>query len=745
MRRIVSRRVSRLVSRSVIGLVAATGILLPACSDQPTETRPPAEAVPPPAAVTAPTSCTLTDLVNAISQLLPRGPLRTSVIALVSRIPTRLQDRIKLAARQLIFPIEDFVFRAFYAGKLAGGRSAATFDKVIAFDNLLRCYVGLPLLNVPAATSGSDLVVGVVFPNSPTTTLATPSAHAAVTIPAGAAPSATTIAIRILPDQPPPLLTSFDQYPLFYEFSGSTATGPVTFTQDVIAGVCLRENFDLNPAALRLAHNVGTNFGAVEVLPPAGPAPGLNCNDLGGSAFRRAPGGAASGVFAWGGWTRLERTLTPVAHVLLPQELHAAAVALATSGTTGKTRRFSPFGSVDTTSNPASLGANSATTQSADPGTPVTAPPSVLVQSANGTPILNVPVVFAVSNGGGTVNGGSSATVLTNASGVASLTTWVLGPNPGSNTVSATPPAIARSSGPNTAPYRPAAAFNPLSLPFTAQASGQEPPPSPGTDVAVFNDINVFDNFAAQDPSNVRLFKNLVNFTTVGPRGSATGVLIHLGHGSVCVNECPSVWTTFVSTMTGEGYSVTYGNDETALLTTLGSNVKVVILAVPTQPYSTAEVNSLKAFAGQGGRIVFVGEHEGYYGAAGIAVENVFLDNMGAEMQNTGGAVDCNYNVVPQSSLRAHQITAGLTQLTIACASVVDPGPNDYALFYDLSGEFVLGAVAKVSLTPLALTAARAPGAMSVTGRSARVQPEARSNDPVGRGMKAWLPARRSR
>jgi hypothetical protein len=72
-------------------------------------------------------------------------------------------------------------------------------------------------------------------------------------------------------------------------------------------------------------------------------------------------------------------------------------------------------------------------------------------------------------------------------------------------------------------------------------------------------------------------------------------------------------------------------------------------------------------------------------------------------MTNTGGSFDNGYVVEPASSLRPHQVTTGLTDLTVAAASEVIPGPNDYPLLYDLTGLHVLAAVAKIDVTPLSL------------------------------------------
>jgi hypothetical protein len=74
---------------------------------------------------------------------------------------------------------------------------------------------------------------------------------------------------------------------------------------------------------------------------------------------------------------------------------------------------------------------------------------------------------------------------------------------------------------------------------------------------------------------------------------------------------------------------------------------------------------------------------------------------MGAQMTNTGGALDCGSVALPAASLRPHQVTTGMTGLTIACASQVVPGPNDYPFLYDQTNTVVLGAVAKIDFTPL--------------------------------------------
>ena len=78
--------------------------------------------------------------------------------------------------------------------------------------------------------------------------------------------------------------------------------------------------------------------------------------------------------------------------------------------------------------------AASVTTQTAVVGTFVAAPPSVRVTDANGNPVTGAAVAFAVTSGGGTVTGNAQ---LTNAQGIATVGSWLLGPATGANSLTA--------------------------------------------------------------------------------------------------------------------------------------------------------------------------------------------------------------------------------------------------------------------------------------------------------------------
>src|SRR5437867_5873384 len=102
------------------------------------------------------------------------------------------------------------------------------------------------------------------------------------------------------------------------------------------------------------------------------------------------------------------------------------------TGLSGSPVTFTATGTAGTA---ATIAANSATSQSATAVTAVTTPPSVIVKDANGNPVAQLAVTFAVAPGNGTITGASQTT---NASGVATVGSWTLSATAGPNTLTAT-------------------------------------------------------------------------------------------------------------------------------------------------------------------------------------------------------------------------------------------------------------------------------------------------------------------
>jgi Leishmanolysin/Bacterial Ig-like domain (group 1) len=90
--------------------------------------------------------------------------------------------------------------------------------------------------------------------------------------------------------------------------------------------------------------------------------------------------------------------------------------------------------------NPGSISIGGGNNQAAMAGSAVPTVPTVLVRDGSGNPLPGQSITFTVTSGGGTVG---SATVTSNAQGVASPGSWTLGATAGPNTLTATAPGLA--------------------------------------------------------------------------------------------------------------------------------------------------------------------------------------------------------------------------------------------------------------------------------------------------------------
>src|SRR5207237_1178046 len=126
-----------------------------------------------------------------------------------------------------------------------------------------------------------------------------------------------------------------------------------------------------------------------------------------------------SGVATVGSWT-LSATAGPNTLTAIGRALCRSTVTFTATGTAGAAATIAP---------------NSPTSPTAPAGTAVSSRPSVIVKDANGNPVAQVAVTFAVAPGNGTITGASQTT---NASGVATVGSWTLSATAGPNTLTAT-------------------------------------------------------------------------------------------------------------------------------------------------------------------------------------------------------------------------------------------------------------------------------------------------------------------
>ena len=405
--------------RSAALFVSAAALVLAGCADRPTQ---PSQAPATPSfSITITGVCLGSDRIEVlIKTLFAPGVDQTAALAFWRQTYNDLARGDTATARSDAMKLVDFALKKYKAGQLVGGKSPATTQNLVTLLSGVLCRVGLPPFD-PAALDDDGAAV-VVTPNSPPQDIVTGTLFAGLHVNTGDVPQPTLITITRLPsDGPGPLLTPFDQYPLYYEFNYNPG---VTFTQPVLVGTCVSGSLTVpDPSRLRLAHNVAPyTWGSIEVLPFV-PAPFLDCTNAGlGAAPNswRLDGLARSG----------SRLLTRALALLAPQPAYAAIAGA--GGVGGTVRTFSPFGAVDTLG---VITSERPVEQQGSVNTAVTSPPTVLLRTPTGRTMYGVPVTFAITAGGGSLTG---ANPLTDATGHATVGSWTLGPTPMLNVLTAT-------------------------------------------------------------------------------------------------------------------------------------------------------------------------------------------------------------------------------------------------------------------------------------------------------------------
>jgi len=268
--------------------------------------------------------------------------------------------------------------------------------------------------------------------------------------------------------------------------------------------------------------------------------------------------------------------------------------------------------------------------------------------------------------------------------------------------------------------------------------------PSDGADLIVINDLNAMQDGGIGLADNVAFFKNVVGFTPVGARASATKVVFQYGHASQCgSNVCsPSSTTQLRTAFTAAGITGIV-DDNSAALSGIPADVRVVFLMTPTTAYSIGEINSLKSFAAGGGRIVFIGENSGYY--VGTQTEHTLLSELGSQVSDSNGLVNCSNFTVDAAHIRPHQTTVGVSSMYVPCASGLALGPNDYAIALGQVGASAaflpIVASVKIDVTPISQSGgSRARTSARRTPTMAPTRPTVR--DTTGFGPRGRPPQR---
>ncbi|HEY6225271.1 MAG TPA: Ig-like domain-containing protein, partial [Gemmatimonadales bacterium] len=213
---------------------------------------------------------------------------------------------------------------------------------------------------------------------------------------------------------------------------GGLTGSPVTFTATANSG---------NPA--QLAKQAGDGQSAT-VNTTVAVAPAVSVKDAYGNAksginvtFTISGGGGAIN----GGAGPVTVATTAGGTAALTSWRLGTSAGTNTLGVTSGTLAPLSFTATGTADVAAAIAKSAGDGQSATVNTAVSTNPQVLVTDQFGNPVASATVTFAVTSGGGKVNGATSAPVGTDALGHASVV-WTLGASAGANTVSATVAAV---------------------------------------------------------------------------------------------------------------------------------------------------------------------------------------------------------------------------------------------------------------------------------------------------------------
>jgi len=168
----------------------------------------------------------------------------------------------------------------------------------------------------------------------------------------------------------------------------------------------------------------------------------------------------------------------------------------------GLTKNVQVSSAVDTTRVPFApprLNANAGNNETTAVGRSVPIAPSVIAEDSSGNSVAGVNVTFAVIAGGGSIGGANPTS--TNGSGIATVSSWTLGPSAGLNTLTATA---------NGLPGSP--------VTFTATDTGVPPPPATWPNDPVSNGVAGW-SVLTDDPTGVAGFTQ-TGWATYAPEGN---------------------------------------------------------------------------------------------------------------------------------------------------------------------------------------------------------------------------------
>ena len=342
--------------RSRFAVIAAVGMIALACSGDQSTTAPPA----PRPAVAAPTP---TDIEKLINLIFPKGTVRKSAHGQYWKIFQAVQGLTPnpvlasglTQAQAWTIGLVDYTLDQHKLGATVDGNGALppTLEEAISqLIDALYLYSGMSAPVVPPPAIAGDGAVQVVDQSG--ATVVTGTGFAGADLPPNALTHPVLLVIRRLPDPvvpgTGPLPTTLAQYPPFYEFETYPNIG--TFQLPVERAVCTLDSGPFAPPSsvhhrLQLAKADDNNPGQIIIMPPAGPAPYIDCTNV---AMNAMPSSQVFGSVTrtWGEKARfaLARAGQAAWGAVAPKAAYAVH-----GGLSGEELDMSPHAAVDPLSN----------------------------------------------------------------------------------------------------------------------------------------------------------------------------------------------------------------------------------------------------------------------------------------------------------------------------------------------------------------------------------------------------------
>jgi adhesin/invasin len=383
--------------------------------------------------------------------------------------------------------------------------------------------------------------------------------------------------------------------------NGDNQTVPINRPAAIPPQVVVRDASGNPVAGVTVTFTIGTGGGTV----------------IGGTQTTDASGLAAVGAWFMGG--------APGPNTLIASSGTLAPVTFSATATAGP---------------PVSMQAVSLVSQGGTAGGNALSAPSVIVRDALGNPAAGVQVTFSVTAGGGSLVG---AVKLTGVDGIATVTTWTLGPTPAVNVVTASATGL------------PSVTFTATAVGAAAQVvvfAGNNQAAVQGTQVPVKPAVRVLDASGTGVPGAT------VTFAVAAGGGSVSG-----GAQVTDLNGIATVggWTlgstatqTMTATVNAGGVS---GNPVTF---TASAATQIVVVAAPTNASLNTNFNitvelrdAANAVSQAGGVPLTIAIQTGGGTLSGITTVNT----------NASGQVTFTIQVGGSAGVRTFRITGtGLTQ-----------------------------------------------------------------------------------